>query len=289
MHTGDRGHGDHHRGRAPAAGARRHRRQRTRTTDGDRASCPADLVVGRRRPAPRRDRRCCPAELRSHPERAGSRRDPGPGRGARDARRRRSAARARPPLAVLHQGLGRALRRHPRAERPACPDPASIYVCQPVRDRPVRRPGRAREPLRPGPGAGRPRLGARRRRRRGRPAVEQVADAAIAQVAAWAGVPDLRERVVVRRTVGPQDFAEDAQRLARRRPRAWRTRCARARSSARATPPRRSPASLRRREHHPRHRPADVPDQRRGRAQAVRGDRSTARSPSRCVPGRGAG
>jgi 1-hydroxy-2-isopentenylcarotenoid 3,4-desaturase len=36
-----------------------------------------------------------------------------------------------------------------------------------------------------------------------------VADAAIAQVAQWAGVPDLGDRVVVRRTVGPQDFADD--------------------------------------------------------------------------------
>jgi 1-hydroxy-2-isopentenylcarotenoid 3,4-desaturase len=39
--------------------------------------------------------------------------------------------------------------------------------------------------------------------------VEKVADAAIAQVAAWAGVPDLAERVVARRTVGPGDFAAD--------------------------------------------------------------------------------
>jgi len=43
----------------------------------------------------------------------------------------------------------------------------------------------------------------------GDPAVERVADAAIAQVAAWAGIPDLAERVVVRRTVGPGDFADD--------------------------------------------------------------------------------
>ena len=34
-------------------------------------------------------------------------------------------------------------------------------------------------------------------------------DEAIAQIAAWAGVPDLAERVVVRRTVGPADFAGD--------------------------------------------------------------------------------
>src|SRR5690606_15835586 len=43
----------------------------------------------------------------------------------------------------------------------------------------------------------------------GDPAVEKIADAAIAQIAAWAGIPDLAERVVVRRTVGPGDFAAD--------------------------------------------------------------------------------
>jgi len=43
----------------------------------------------------------------------------------------------------------------------------------------------------------------------GDPAVEAVADAAIAQVADWAGVPDLAGRVVVRRTLGPMDFAAD--------------------------------------------------------------------------------
>ena len=39
-------------------------------------------------------------------------------------------------------------------------------------------------------------------------AVEKVADAAIDQVAAWAGIDDLRERIVARRTWGPADFAE---------------------------------------------------------------------------------
>ena len=40
-------------------------------------------------------------------------------------------------------------------------------------------------------------------------AVERVADAAIAQIAEWTGIPDLAERIVVRRTVGPGDFAAD--------------------------------------------------------------------------------
>ncbi|WP_174150294.1 phytoene desaturase family protein [Microbacterium halophytorum] len=39
--------------------------------------------------------------------------------------------------------------------------------------------------------------------------VNAIADAAIAQIAAWAGVPDLGSRIVVRRTVGPADFAAE--------------------------------------------------------------------------------
>lgn len=42
----------------------------------------------------------------------------------------------------------------------------------------------------------------------GDPAVERVADTAISQIAAWAAIPDLAERVVVRHTTGPTDFAE---------------------------------------------------------------------------------
>ncbi|HEY9424534.1 MAG TPA: phytoene desaturase, partial [Microterricola sp.] len=35
------------------------------------------------------------------------------------------------------------------------------------------------------------------------------ADAAIQQISSWAGIPDLAQRVVLRRTVGPADFATD--------------------------------------------------------------------------------
>jgi phytoene desaturase len=43
----------------------------------------------------------------------------------------------------------------------------------------------------------------------GDPAIEKVADAAVDQIASWANVPDLRSRIVVRRTFGPGDFADD--------------------------------------------------------------------------------
>lgn len=43
----------------------------------------------------------------------------------------------------------------------------------------------------------------------GDPQVEAVADRALAQLARWTGVEDLAERIVVRRTWGPADFAAD--------------------------------------------------------------------------------
>lgn len=40
------------------------------------------------------------------------------------------------------------------------------------------------------------------------PAVEAITEQVIDQIAAWCGIEDLRERIVVKRTLGPQDFAE---------------------------------------------------------------------------------
>jgi phytoene dehydrogenase-like protein len=39
--------------------------------------------------------------------------------------------------------------------------------------------------------------------------VERTADAAIDLIAEWAGIADLRERIVVRETKGPADFRDD--------------------------------------------------------------------------------
>ncbi len=43
----------------------------------------------------------------------------------------------------------------------------------------------------------------------GDPDIEKVADRAIAMIGQWSGVPDLADRVVVRRTVGPADFVDN--------------------------------------------------------------------------------
>jgi 1-hydroxy-2-isopentenylcarotenoid 3,4-desaturase len=92
---------------------------------------------------------------------------------------------------------------------PRVPDPASIYVCKPSETDPtVAPPGHeclfVLVPVPADVSLGRGGVDGT-----GDPAVEKAADAALDQVASWAGVPSLRERIVVRRTWGPGDFALD--------------------------------------------------------------------------------
>lgn len=89
------------------------------------------------------------------------------------------------------------------------PSPASSYVCRPsATDPSVAPPGHENLfVLVPVPSD--PSLGHGGVDRTGSPAIERIADEAIARIAAQAGIPDLAERIVVRRTVGPAEFAED--------------------------------------------------------------------------------
>ncbi|WP_462417562.1 phytoene desaturase family protein [Kytococcus sp. Marseille-QA3725] len=96
---------------------------------------------------------------------------------------------------------------------PVAPDPASSYVCMPS----ATDPGVAPEghenlfvlvPVSPDAEDGRS-VGHGGIDGTGDPAVEAAVDRAIAQIADWAGVPDLAERVVVRRSIGPADFTTD--------------------------------------------------------------------------------
>jgi phytoene desaturase len=89
------------------------------------------------------------------------------------------------------------------------PEPASLYVCKPsATDDAVAPEGHENlfvlVPLPADPSIGRGGIDGS-----GDSRIEALADAVIAQVAEWAGVPDLAERVVLRRTVGPADFASD--------------------------------------------------------------------------------
>ncbi|WP_277452948.1 phytoene desaturase family protein [Janibacter sp. DB-40] len=89
------------------------------------------------------------------------------------------------------------------------PDPASAYVCKPsATDDGVAPEGHENLfVLVPVPAE--PALGRGGADGSGDPGIEEVADRAVAQVAQWADVPDLADRVVVRRTIGPGDFAAD--------------------------------------------------------------------------------
>lgn len=94
-------------------------------------------------------------------------------------------------------------------DHPRIPDPASLYVCRPsATDAGVAPVGHENlfvlipVPADTGIGVGgEDGTGSER--------VERAADAAIAQISSWAGIPDLLERIVVRRTIGPDDFARE--------------------------------------------------------------------------------
>lgn len=87
------------------------------------------------------------------------------------------------------------------------PDPASIYVCKPSESDPTVAPEGCENlfvlvPVPADVGIGRGGDDGQ-----GSDAVERAADAAIDQVATWAGLHDLPDRIKVRHTVGPEDFA----------------------------------------------------------------------------------
>jgi phytoene desaturase len=93
--------------------------------------------------------------------------------------------------------------------RPRIPDPASLYVCRPsATDATVAPPGHENlfvlVPVPADPSLGRGGIDGG-----GEPAIEAAADRVIAQIAQWCDVPDLADRVVVRRTIAPGDFAAD--------------------------------------------------------------------------------
>jgi phytoene desaturase len=149
-----------------------------------------------------------PAEMRSYPQRWWDKRTAGPGAilvflGVRGAL---------PQLS--HHSLfftedwadnfGRIF-----GDSPSVPSPASIYVCRPsATDSAVAPTGHENlfvlVPVPADPGIGRGGIDGA-----GDLAVEQVADEVIRQISSWAKIPDLADRIVVRRTMGPADFESD--------------------------------------------------------------------------------
>ncbi|TFC54331.1 phytoene desaturase [Cryobacterium sp. TMT2-17-1] len=94
-------------------------------------------------------------------------------------------------------------------KKTSVPSPASFYACMPS----ATDPGVAPEgytnmfllvPIPADPGLGHGGINGQ-----GSAAIEKIADDTVKQLSDWAGIPDLAERIVVRRTVGPGDFADD--------------------------------------------------------------------------------
>jgi phytoene desaturase len=149
-----------------------------------------------------------PEALRTYPERWWEHRDAGPG-----AVLVMLGVRGRLPE-LTHHNLFFTSDWHDGFERiygasPSIPDPASLYVCMPsATDGAVAPPDHENlfilVPVPADVSIGSGGLDGAGDRR-----VEAAADAAIAQVAGWADIADLADRIVVRRTVGPEDFAAD--------------------------------------------------------------------------------
>ncbi|PQZ86518.1 phytoene dehydrogenase [Arthrobacter sp. MYb222] len=84
----------------------------------------------------------------------------------------------------------------------------SIYVCKPSATDPSVAPEGCENLFILVPAPAVPEWGIGAADGAGDAAVEAVADAAIDQLAAWAGIKDLRERIVVRQSIGPGDFLQ---------------------------------------------------------------------------------
>ncbi|GAB3579516.1 phytoene desaturase family protein [Leifsonia lichenia] len=168
---------------------------------------PADIVVSAA-DLHFTETRLLPEQLRTYPESYWDRRDPGPGAvlvmlGVRGAL---------PEL--THHNLFFTTDWDDNFERiygadPSIPDPASLYVCKPSATDGTVAPNGCENLFVLVPVPADVSIGSGGIDGAGDRVVERTADAAIAQVAAWAGIPDLAERVIVRRTVGPDDFATD--------------------------------------------------------------------------------
>ncbi|ACQ81733.1 phytoene desaturase [Beutenbergia cavernae DSM 12333] len=185
---------------------------------GDTVHVPADVVVGAA-DLHHVETALLDAPWRTHPERRWARRNPGVSallvyagvRGELPELAHHSLFFTRDWdanfEAVLGPGRHRVWPPGPRrvgAERLSVPDPASLYVSRPTATDPALAPPghEALVVLVPVPSD--PALGAGAD---GRAHLEALADRYLDQIGAWAHIPDLRGRVVLRRVVGPADFA----------------------------------------------------------------------------------
>ncbi|MGM1016949.1 MAG: phytoene desaturase family protein [Actinomycetota bacterium] len=94
-------------------------------------------------------------------------------------------------------------------EHPHIPRPASTYVCRPSASDDTVAPEGHENLFVLVPIPADTALGSGGSDGAGDERIEDAADAAIDLIADWAGIDDLRERIVVRETIGPADFAAD--------------------------------------------------------------------------------
>lgn len=92
---------------------------------------------------------------------------------------------------------------------PHVPDPASFYACMPSATDDTLAPPEHENLFLLIPVPADTAIGFGGDDGRGDPHVERIVDQALAALAAFANAPDLPQRVVVRRTIGPGDFARD--------------------------------------------------------------------------------
>lgn len=95
------------------------------------------------------------------------------------------------------------------ADSPAMPEPASFYVCTPSTSDDSVAPAGDSNVFVLVPCPADVTLGKGGLDGQGDKTIEEIADRTIDAIAQWANIPDFRERIVVRRTVGPADFAND--------------------------------------------------------------------------------
>jgi phytoene desaturase len=192
--------------RTESVGERRGRR-RTRVsgvewTDaaGDRHVEVADVVVSAA-DLHHTETKLLPPALRTYPQSYWDRKTPGPG-----AVLLSLGVRGELPE-LLHHTLFFTRDWHANfdaigGDHPYIPDPASLYVCKPSATDTVAPDGHENLfvlvpiPADPGLGGGESAT------------IRAAGDRAIAQIAQWAGIPDLAERITVRHDVGPADFVD---------------------------------------------------------------------------------
>ena len=178
-----------------------------RTADGGSATLDADLVVSAA-DLHHSETTLLPTALQTYPEKYWEHRIPGPG-----GLLLHLGVKGELPQLLHHTLLftsdWKANFQKIFGRETSVPDPASLYICRPTATDPGTAPEGYENLFVLVPVPSDPALGAGGIDGSGDAGIEKMADAVIAQISQWAGIPDLAERIVVRRTVGPQDFVTD--------------------------------------------------------------------------------